>query len=267
MNSALANPYDFRLKRFLGYSGILHAALGLLIVLGAYLDLLGNRWSGVSSGGSGDNVRVNLVSSAGLPMPKPNVPDPTPVADPSKRLYDVEPPKIEQPPPDATTLPKFKNEKPLPPSPKSKVFKSATPPPDNAVPGRGGQPNLPTGYRDSPGAPSSGVAIGDEAGGSFATRYGWYIAAVKRRIDPNWDRFSIDVTVRNSSTIHSAVSFTISRDGTVHNVRIVEPSGNLSWDNAGIRAILSSSPLPPLPSDYNHPEVSVTWDFPELKKP
>lgn len=266
MQTAVAHPYDLHLKRFFGYSAILHGAIAVVIFLGAYLDLLGNRWSGVG-GSSSENAHVNLVSSAGIPMPKPKVPDPTPVNDPSRRLNDIEPPKLQPPPPDATKLPKFTKERSLPPSPKSRDFKHDTPPPDNGVPGRGNQANLPTGYQQNNGAPSTGVAISDQAGGDFATRYGWYIASVKRRIDPNWDRFSIDQTVRNSSTIHSAVAFTISRDGSVKNVRVVESSGNLSWDNAGLRAILSSSPLPPLPSDYPRSDVSVTWDFPELRRP
>src|SRR5215813_10061654 len=104
MNTSVANPYDLPLKKFLGYSGILHGALALIIVLGAYLDLLGNRWSGVG-GSSGENVHVNLVSSAGIPMPTHNFSNPTPVADPSKRLYDIDPPKIEKPV-DATPIPK-----------------------------------------------------------------------------------------------------------------------------------------------------------------
>jgi TonB family protein len=266
MNTAVANSYDLNLKRFLGYSAALHGSLALAVILGAYLDLLGNRWSN-TGGSSGENAHLNLVSSTGIPMPRPILPTPTPVTDPNKRLYDIEPPKIEKPPPDATKLPKFTKEKPLPPSPKSKVFKSDTPPPTNAVPGPGGQASMKTGYQDAPGAPASGVASQNPAGGDFATRYGWYIAAAKRRIDPNWDRLSIDSSVRNSTILHCAVFFTINRDGSVKNVRIAESSGNLSWDNAGIRAILSSTPLPPLPSDYSHSEVSVTWDFPDQKKP
>src|SRR5215813_11831570 len=137
MDATVATPYDLRFKRFFGYSAMLHGALALAIIAGAYLDLLGNRWSGVG-GSSGENVRVNLVSSAGIPMPKPKVPDPTPVADPSKRLYDIEPPKFEQPPPGSTKIPQFTKEKPLPPSTKSAKIKHDTPPPDNVVPGRGG---------------------------------------------------------------------------------------------------------------------------------
>jgi TonB family protein len=265
MNTAVTNPYDLNLTRFLGYSGALHGALALAVILGAYLDLLGNRWSSIG-GSSGDNVHVNLVSSSGIPMPHPNIPNPSQVMDPNKRLYDIEPPKIVPPPPDATKIPTFTKEKPLPPSNKSKVDRNRIPPPENAVPGRGGQADLNTGYQDTSGAPSSGTASQNPAGGDFATRYGWYIAAAKRRIDPNWDRLSIDASVRNSSVLHCAIFFTINRDGSLKNVRIGESSGNLSWDNAGIRAILSSTPLPPLPSDYAGQSVSVTWDFPDQKK-
>jgi protein TonB len=62
------------------------------------------------------------------------------------------------------------------------------------------------------------------------------------------------------------VSFVINRDGSIKNVRITSSSGNLSWDNAGLRAIMSSNPLPALPPEYQGSEVSVTWDFPEQRR-
>ena len=264
MATAVANPRfpanDPGLKKFLVYSLALHGALATALLLGAYLNLLGNQWAGVG-GSSGDNVRVNLVSSAGIPMPKPNLPAESQVVDPAQTLHNVEPPKIDNSP-DKLKIPEFKREHVLPPSPKSKPFENKTPPPPNAIVGHG-QPKLPTGYQDTPGAPASGTAMAGQAGGDFATRYGWYIAAARRRVAPNWDRLSIDPNVRNSTTLHCAVSFIIERNGTVKDVRLTESSGNLSWDNAGVRAILNSSPLPPLPSDYSHQEVSVTWDFPE----
>ena len=93
-----------------------------------------------------------------------------------------------------------------------------------------------------------------QGGGDFASRYGWYIAAVRRRIDPNHDPMSIDAAVRYSKTLHCSVSFTVARDGSIHNVRITESSGNHSWDNAGLRAIMASNPLPALPNDYSRIE-------------
>jgi protein TonB len=73
---------------------------------------------------------------------------------------------------------------------------------------------------------------------------------------------SIDPAVRNSQTLHCEISFTIMRDGYVKNVRVSQSRGNASWDNAGVRAILNSNPLPPLPSDFSGSSVEVIWDFP-----
>jgi TonB family protein len=264
MTTAVANYDEFNLKRFLVYSLCLHAALVLSVAASIYFNFRGNPWAGV--GGDLGGTKVNLVSSAGIPMPSEPVVTESKTVDPTKGLYKEEPPKPPEPKTDATKIPKFEKEKPLPPTHKSKVFEDKTPPPPNAVPyGAGGNPRLPTGYSQTPGG-SSGVSIQGQGGADFATRYGWYIAAVKRRIDPNWDRFSIDASVRSSNTLHCAVSFTISRDGSVKNVRISESSGNLSWDNSGIRAVLSSNPLPALPSDYSGSSVDVIWDFPQPGK-
>ena len=61
------------------------------------------------------------------------------------------------------------------------------------------------------------------------------------------------------------IGFTILRDGSIKNLRIVQSSGNASWDNSGLRAIQSSIPFPPLPNDWSGPEVSVLWDFPDIE--
>ncbi len=269
MNSAAANSQfapddEFSLTKFLVYSGALHAVAALAIAASIYFHFNRNQWA--REGGDLGGTKVSLVSAAGIPMPRPIIPTQSQVADPTQGLNEVEPPKLEPPPPDVTKLPQFSKDKPLPPSHKSKVFENKTPPPANAVPyGRGGSPDLPTGYSQNPGS-SSGVAIQGQGGGDFATRYGWYVAAARRRIQPNWDPLSIDAGVRASTTLHCAVSFTVSRDGSIRGARVTESSGNLSWDNAGLRAILASNPLPPLPNDYSGSSVDVTWDFPERSR-
>jgi TonB family protein len=106
-----------------------------------------------------------------------------------------------------------------------------------------------------------------DAGGQFATRYGWYVAAARRRVVPNWDQLSIDPGVRNSRTLHCVISFRIMHDGSVKDARIYQSSGNSSWDNAGLRAIMNSNPFPSLPSDWSAPDVAVLWDFPEATTP
>ena len=275
MTTAVANsmgPYggtqreDQSLRQFLIYSIIMHASLAVVIIVSAFIQFRDNRWGGV--GGDLGGTKVNLVSSAGIPMPKETVVTESKAVDPTKGLYKEEPPKPPEPKTDATKIPKFEKEKPLPPSRPSRTLENKKPPPDNAVPyGKGGNPDLPTGYSPTPGGGSSGVSVQGQGSTDFSTRYGWYIAAAKRRVAPNWNLLFLDPAARNSRMLHCVISFTILRDGTVKNLRVAQPSGNSSWDTAGLRAIQSSSPFPPLPSDWTAPEVSVLWDFPDKENP
>lgn len=272
MNAAFANSTnrvaviqdgEAGLRKFLIYSIIMHSSLVLLIAASAYFHWHGEQWSG--TGTLGSSTPVKLVSSSGLPIPKPEVVAPTQVVDPTKSLYKEEPPKPPEPKTVATPIPKFDKEKPLPPSRKSKIFENKTPPPPNAVPGHNGTPDIPSGIQQTPGSATGGVATQQQAGGEFAARYPWYIAAAKRRVAPNWNLLLLDPSVRNSRTLHCVISFTIMRDGTVKNIRISQSSGNASWDNSGLRAIESSIPFAPLPGDWREPEVSVLWDFPDTE--
>jgi TonB family protein len=254
MTTAVANPDEFGLGKFVGYSLFLHALLGAAIVASIVFHWKGNVWGDVGGPSAGD-VKVNLVSgSVGLPMPKPPVIDDSKTFDPTNSLYKEQPqPKPPAPPKDATPIPKFEKEKPPKPiQHPSKVFENKTPPPENAVPGHGGQPNLPTGYSQVPGSASPGMAVTNQAGGDFAGRYPAYVEAIRRRIAQNW---------LQSRTIHAVATFTINRDGTVKDIRIVETSHNSSFDNSGLRALYDSNPMPPLPADYSGSYVAVTFDF------
>jgi len=258
MSTTVANSQDISLKPYLTVSGILHAGLFLLLALSAYFHWnLGNQWAG--AGGGGENVKVNLVGSAGIPMPKPKVAE-SQVVDPSKSLYKPEEaPKLPDPQP-AEKIPEFKHEKPLPPTRKSRVFENPTPPPPNAVPGHGGAPNIPTGVGDKAGS-TPGLEVKGEGGGDFASRYGWYVESVKRRIQGNWLQNTIDPAVRQAHSAHAVAQFTIYKDGSVKDIKIVQTSGNLSMDNSGLRALLASNPMPALPPDYGKSYVTVTFDF------
>ena len=265
MTTAVANPpflesTDPSLKKFLVYSLVLHGSLAIAIVVSIYFQYHGNQRGGV--GGGGDTAKVNLVSSAGIPMPKEPVVTDSQVVDPTKGLYKEEPPKPPEPKTDATKIPEFKHEKPLPPTRKSKVFENKTPPPDNAVRyGQGGNPDLPTGYSQTPGGAPGGVAMQGPDGGDFASRYGWYVSAVVRKLQSTWQQNTIDASVRSAHRAKTTVTFTILRDGTVKDIRIAQASGNLSMDNSGLRAVLGASPMPPLPNDFNGQKVDVTFDF------
>src|SRR5467141_4004158 len=262
MTTAVANSPDQSLRQFLVYSVIMHASLALVIVVSAYIQFRDNRWGGV--GGDLGGTKVTLVPAAGIPMPKESVVTESKAVDPTKGLHKEEPPKPPEPKTDATKIPKFTKEKPLPPSRQSRTLENKTPTPDNAVPyGKSGNPDLPTGYSQTPGVGSTGSPVQGQGGADFASRYGWYIEAVKRRVAPNWNLLFLDPAARNSRTLHCVISFTILRDGTVKSLRVAESSGNASWDNSGLRAIQSSSPFSALPNDWAPGEVSVLWDFPD----
>ena len=271
MATAYANapsvvPYDLSLRRFLLYSLMLHVALCAAIAVSMFLEYRGTAWGGVG-GASEGSVKVNLVGNAGLPMPQPPVISESRTFDPTNGLFKELPqPKPPSPPPRPqaeTKIPEFKKEqRPKQMQHPSKVFEDKTPPPDNAVPyGSGGTPKLPSGYSQVPGGASSGVAVQGQGGSDFAARYPWYVEAIRRRIAQNWVQSAIDPAARASRTIHAVTTFTISRDGSVKDVRIAQTSGNASFDNSGLRAVLASSPMPPLPNDYAGSYVAVTFDF------
>jgi periplasmic protein TonB len=248
-------------KRFLGYSAWLHIGLVVAVALSVWIQRKGNPWGGIGGGGE-SSVNVNLVSNAGIPMPHPVVPTPSDVVDPTKGLAKEEP-KIE-PKTDATPILKFKEKQPPPPpSKKSKVFEPKKPPPDNATPyGKGGgQIDVPTGYSQTPGSSASGLAVQGQGGGDFATRYGWYVEAVKRAISQNWMQNTIDPVIRSARRAKATTSFRIYRDGSIKNIRLDTSSGNRSMDDSATRALLSIDKLPALPADYSGAYVDVTFDF------
>jgi TonB family protein len=260
MTTAVANPQELTLRNYVIYSLVLHAVLTVAVITATFLDRRGNAWSGI--GGELGGTKVNLVTAAGIPMPKEAVITESKAVDPTKGLYKEEPPKPPEPKTDATKIPKFEKEKPLPPSHKSKTFESKTPPPDNAVPyGKGGNPDLPTGYSTTPSDGSSGVTVKGQGGADFASRYGWYIEGVKNRIYGNWQQWTIDAAARNSRSMHCAITFTINRDGSLKDVHLSESSGNSSYDNSALRAVLSSNPVTQLPGDYSGSYVVATLDF------
>jgi len=262
MATALANPNDLTLRNYLLYSVLFHSLLTVLILGASYFERRPVAWGGI--GGQLGGTKVNLVSAAGIPMPKEAIVTESKAVDLTKGLHKEEPPKPPEPKEDATRIPTFTKEKRLPPSQKSRVLENKTPEPENAVPyGKGGNPDLPTGYSQTPGAGSSGVTTPGQGGADFATRYGWYIDAAERRVYPNWNMLLIDPAVRNSTTMHCVISFKILRDGTIRDLRVAQSSGNSSWDMSGLRAIQSSVPFGPLPNDWNAPDVFVLWDFPE----
>jgi protein TonB len=279
MSVALANSDEITLRKFLAYSVFLHGTLAIAIGLSAWYQYRGNQWQG-EGGALGSETKVTLVPNAGMNLPKPDFTSDSHVVDNTKGLYKEEPkpPEIPEVPQDALAIPKFKDQTPPKPAYKSdkefkdeprkkpvpnpsKVFEDLRRNPDNAVNyGKSGSPDM-SGNGNVSGPPVSGMRFLGQGGGDFATRYGWYVEAVRRKIGSNWNLFEIDPAVRSARRARTVLTFTINRDGSVKNIRMESSSGNISMDNSAQRALASAGTMPPLPNDYSGSFVNVDFDF------
>jgi protein TonB len=200
-------------------------------------------------------VAVRLLRAGSIRAPQvqaPPAPAPPPVA---------EKPKIEKPVEEA---PKPSEKALLLPS-KDDPKKKPTPPPIS----RPGRPvntpavNLPTGDSDAPEAPATGPAAG--AGGTAGIggfkveqadfQYPVYLERMITIITMNW--FKPTQVMPQNPVVH----FEIQKDGTITNIEFVQRSGLPFIDRAAERALLASSPLPPLPIDYRQDHISIQVTF------
>jgi TonB family protein len=261
MTAAVANPDDYGLGKFFVYSIILHVLVAAAIAASVIFHLTGQGWGDVGNGTEGA-VKVRLAVNgniAGLPMPTPPVLDDAKTFDPTESLYKETPqPKPPEPPKEIIKIPT--KEKPKPIEKKSRIIENKNPAPDNTTNQHNGQLSVPRSYTEATNNPN-GVQIQSQGGGDFAGRYPAYVAAMLRRISQNWNQSTIDPNARASPSIRATATFTIMRDGTLKDIRIIQSSRNSSFDNSGLRALYDSNPMPALPSDYNGSYLTVTFDF------
>jgi TonB family protein len=59
------------------------------------------------------------------------------------------------------------------------------------------------------------------------------------------------------SGVKAVISFTISRDGSMSELRVEQSSGYNSFDLAALRAVQNAAPFPPLPRAYKHDDLGV----------
>lgn len=265
MAAATLPVFDHRdsLRGALVASIIFHVAI-TLFSLGYTLwgSSHGKGWG--HSLNKGSAVHVNAVASLpGVPLPTPKLTTPNTVQVQNPGLYKNEP--VPKPPPDLVTqkIPKFKEAVKPPPKKVLKnprIEKEKIEPPPNAVPyGQGGRPQM-SYSAVTTSAGEAGIAIGQQ---DFGQRFGWYVQAVRNRISSNWLLSTISPSILNAPRVY--VEFDINRDGSISNPRITQSSGIAEVDRSAMRAVLSSSPLAPLPPGYSGNNVSVEFYF-DLKR-
>lgn len=183
------------------------------------------------------SVRVIDIRFAKMPAP---VAAPAPQPPPQDGgLKPVAPP---QPQPQPVVAPP-KPEKTVPLSPFGKSPKKGAEPPSNPA-------------TQQPATPSIEIPVGGTGAvveGDFP--FTIYIDRMRTLIGQHWYR------PQAAPGIATTVYFVIERDGTVRDARSESESGNGTFDRAALRAVLESSPLPPLPFGYNGTYLGVHLTF------
>ncbi len=256
MSYSVQHAHDPSLKGPFFFSLAFHALVFGSLIVSTIFSHRRETWGGPG----GEIMTVGLVGHlAAVPLPRPEAITPNRVVDESKGLYKPEP-KPKELEAESKPIPKFERDKP--PryiSKPSRVLEDPTPPPSNAVPyGQGGTPVLPYTQFNISGTAAGGLGFSGP-GGDFAGRYPWYVQAVRNRISSNWLQSTVDPSVRWAP--RAVLTFQILRDGSIVNVQITRSSGYPTVDNSALRAILSSSPCPALPSDYRGTNVGVEFFF------
>jgi protein TonB len=247
---------------FGGSFGLHLAIIGTIAISLWYSNRFhGNNWGDVTTGA----IQASLVSSApSVPLPSiapptknvlaTETPSPAPAipekqAAPMEDLKAVQIP-VKQPPPKVKPLP----DKPQPPQEQ----KHPQDPPQQHRANFGEQQaaNMPKSMANTPNASNSPVQV---AGGDFGSRFGYYVNGITRTVSQNWYKQEVDPgTPQGAQTV---VTFTIARDGSPSNFRIVRSSGSSSLDTSAIRAAQRVDSFGPLPPAYNGSTVDVAYTF------
>ncbi len=187
---------------------------------------------------------------------------PGPVVPPSRGTVSPAPsapegPRLASPPVVPDPPKKTKEVKKDPPKPRDPE------PPTSAPEGR---PGSGPGREPAPG-PTSGTATpgpsGPGAGGitsldALDVEFAWYRASVIAQLRSRWIR---PVLEEATSVLVASVSFEVERSGVIRDARIESSSGVPAMDRSVLRAVLESSPLPPLPPTWREPTLPARFEF------
>lgn len=181
-------------------------------------------------------------------IPEPTVPEPEPEVvepEPEPEVVIPEPTLEPQPAPEERTPPA----EPTPSEPVTPTPAEPEQPPagETETAGAPGQLGSPEG--DPHGTSPLGTTIGGLDNPDFT--YSYYLDRMLALIDERW-RPPVA-----GERLEAVVHFRIQRDGTVDGVELRQSSGNGAFDLAGLRAVQSASPLPPLPAGYQHDTLGV----------
>ena len=87
-------------------------------------------------------------------------------------------------------------------------------------------------------------------------RFAYYLAALRNKIASRW------VPPQGmSGPVKAVIRFRVGRDGQVTLTEVEASSGYAFYDQTTLRALLSATPLPPLPAGYTDEYLGVHFEF------
>jgi len=235
------------------FSIFLHVGVVVFVVgYGIYAKQMRQTFGDINAS-AGMAVAVTPVNS--IPIPRKQGPQ-NPVAADTESVVPSPPEKQEtvqiQPKSPEVTLPDLS--KPKKPERQDRRKQTYTEPlKQNQIPTHVPQAAVNPMYSMNTG--SNGVGIGPNS--PLGQRFGWYAEMIRKIIARNWATNGLAGAQANAAII----SFTISRDGTIRDVRVEQSSGNPAIDNSAWRAVLQSNPLPALPPQYNQSTAPAEFTF------
>ena len=243
--------------KWLAGSLALHLAVGASFLL---LNWVGNRprvqFGDIKGGGIG-SVAVNVVHT--IPLPRRSGPE-NPVASDTESRVPTPPPKpkpkpaVKEPEPDAIPI-KSRTAKPSEAASERNKFREQQKDLENQLYTQKQAVVSPMIGRVGGG----GVSLGNNS--PFGEQCGFYANLLRNQVARNWKKNEIDP--RSRAGVMAAVTFGLRPDGSVppSSVQLVQRSGNAALDYSAQRAILDSTPFPPIPAQCPQKAVAVEFDF------
>lgn len=115
-------------------------------------------------------------------------------------------------------------------------------------------PSAETGTGKAGGLELANAGRGEGSGGSAL---GYYLGLIDYKISTNWS----PVATGGAPESVAVVRFRVMRSGSVRNQELETSSGDAGLDNAAMRAIRQSSPLPPFPNLLTEPYLDLRYTF------
>jgi protein TonB len=96
------------------------------------------------------------------------------------------------------------------------------------------------------------------ANSDFGSRFAWYVEIIKRRVDQNWYRGTVDPHTAKGASVQ--IYFRVDRQGVPSGFRINTSSGSSTLDRSCLEATQRVDTFGPLPAGSNDRWLDVTYN-------